>query len=73
MAAILCVLSETYTSDKRNSTLCSRTGVKWFININKGLSIKLPAKGGELPISHPRRIGEKTLLTNYAKEKTLNR
>ena len=47
------------------------TGVKWFININKILNIKLPAKGCELPIYHPRHIGEKNLLTNYTKKRHL--
>ena len=64
MAAILHVSADTYTPDKRNSTLCSRTGVKWFMNINKSLNIKLPAKGHDLPIYHPRHIGERNLLTN---------
>ena len=59
---------QTYTPDKRNPALCSGTGVKWFININKILNIKLPAKGSELPIYHLRRIGEKILLTNYTKK-----
>ena len=55
---------QTYTPGKRNSSL-------WFININKILNIKLPAKGCELPIYHPRCIGEKNLVTNYTEKRHL--
>ena len=74
MAANLHITSKTYTPSEKNSTLCSGTGVKWFIHVNKILNIILPAKGSELPTYHPRRVGEQNLLTTYAKKKkTCNR
>ena len=59
-------LYKTYASGTGNSILCSGTNIKWFIN-------KLPMNGSELPMYHPRHIGERNLLTNYAKKKALNR
>ena len=71
MAANLHVSSETYTPGKRNATLSSGTGVKWVININQILNIKLPAKGSELPVYHLRHIGERKLLTKYVRRRHL--
>ena len=76
MAANLHVSSETYNPGKRNSTLCSGTGVKWFININQILNIKIPANGSEIPVYHLRHIGSipwRKETVHYAKKKTLNR
>ena len=45
---------DTYTPEKGNSTLHSRTGVKYFINIHTSLTSKMPVNDSGLPAHHPR-------------------
>ena len=56
MAVNLCVSSEIYTPGRRNSTSCSGTGVKWFMNMSI-LEHQINLNGSGLPVYHLNHIG----------------
>ena len=69
MAAILWVSSETYTQGKRNSSLCSGTGVRWFIN----LVHQITCKGLWISYVPSKMYRRKEPVNQLCYEKTLNR